>query len=259
MPLNPMPLLLVLLLLLGWVYLPVTWQQVLLLPVWSGVSWLIFITRLELARVKREVWLAQYLQGGSVLRQRLQLGLIGQLWQLLLSLLLALLLLLQLLVMDAWLWWLLALSVPLLLLAEKSLTLLLGGSLKPQYLAVLVRRWSLLLVAGLLILLMLLVRLQLSQPWLIGLSWRDALLLQLQMQGEPGLLAMLLRLSQTLDITWQWLLQNTLGNRDDSGWLSLLGWSALFGLQAAFCLAWMQLMTGVHWLLNRLLDLKRLD
>ncbi|MBE0508720.1 MAG: hypothetical protein IBX50_18710 [Marinospirillum sp.] len=243
--------LLVLLLLLGWVYLPPALQQGLLLPLWVGAGWLIFITRLELARVRRQVWLAQYLQGGSVFRQRLQFGLIGLLWQLLLSLLLALLLLLQLLVADGWFWVLLALSLPLLLLAEKSLTALLGGSLKPEYLPVLVRRWSLLLVTGLLILLMLLVRLQLSQPWLIGLSWSDALLLQLQMQGEPGLLAMLLRLSQTLDITWQWLLQNALGNRDDFGWLSLLGWGALFVLQAAFCLAWMQLLVGARWLLKK--------
>lgn len=242
--------LLVLLLLLGWVYLPQPLQEGMLLPLWVAVGWLIFITRLELARVRRQVWLAQYLQVASLLRQRLQLGWIGQLWQLLLSLLLALLLLLQLLVADTWFWVLLALSVPLLLLTEKSLTTLLSGSLKPEYLSVLVRRWSLLLVAGLLILLMLLVRLQLSQPWLIGLSWTDALLLQLQMQGEPGLLAMLLRLSQTLDITWQWLLQNALGNRDDSGWLSLLGWGALFGLQAAFCLAWMQLLAGTRWLLS---------
>lgn len=236
-------------LLLAWVLLPVTVQGWLVLPVWVLVSWLIFITRLEVVRTRRCVWLNQYLAPGSLLQQRLQAGWIAALGQLLLALLLGLLFIVQLLVSDGWFWWLLVLSLLLLVWVEPLIARLLVHQVRREYLPVLTRRCSGWLVAGLLMLVMLLVRLQMAQPWLIDLSWREALLLQLRMQGEPGVLALLIRLSQSLDITWQWLLQNALGSRADSGWLAILAWSALFGLQAALCLAWVQLLTGVQLLM----------
>lgn len=237
-----------LLILLAWVSLPSSGIQASLLIVWAGVSWLIYLARLEVARTKRQVWLAQYLKGESFWQQKLQLGWLGQAWQLLLALLLGLFLLLQLLIAEAWVWWLLTFSILLLAGVEKLLVGWFSSSAQAAYLMVLIRRVSVFLVAGLLVGLMLLVRLQVSQPWLIGLTWNEALVLQLKMQGEAGFLPLLLRLSQTLDITWQWLLQNTLGNREDSGWLAIFAWGGIFALQAAFCLAWVQLLTAVHFL-----------
>lgn len=237
-----------LLTLLAWVNLPTGFVQASLLVVWAGVSWLVYLTRVEVAKTKRKVWLAQYLKGGSFWQQRLQLGVLGQVWQLFLALFLGLFLLLQLLVAEAWFWWLLLLSVFILALVEKILVRLLTKAIQANLLMVLVRRTSVFLVAGLLVGLTLLVRLQVSQPWLIGLTWHEALVLQLTLAGEEGVLPLLLRLSQTLDITWQWLLQNTLGNREASGWLAIFAWAGIFALQAAFCLAWVQLLNSVHFL-----------
>lgn len=234
--------------LFAWASLPTGGVQASLLFVWAGVSWLIYLTRLEVVRTKRQVWLAQYLKGESFWQQKLQLGWLGQAWQLLLALLLGLFLLLQLLIAEAWVWWLLAFSILLLVGVETLLIRWLSSSAQTAYLMVLVRRISVFLTASLLVGLMLLVRLQVSQPWLIGLSWNEALILQLQMQGEEGVLPLLLRLSQALDITWQWLLQNTLGNREDSGWLAIFAWGGIFALQAAFCMAWVQLLTAAHFL-----------
>jgi len=237
-----------LLVLLAWVYLPISGIQASLVPIWVGVSWLVYLTRLEVARTKREVWLAQYLKGESFWQQRLQLGLLGQAAQLIWALFLSLFLLLQLLIAEAWLWWVLVSSLILLAVIEKLMLRLFSTSAQTAYLMVLMRRTSVFLVAGLLVGLTLLVRLQVSQPWLIGLTWNEALVLQLSLQGEEGVLPLLLRLSQTLDITWQWLLQNTLGNREASGWLAIFAWAGIFALQAAFCLAWVQLLTSVHFL-----------
>lgn len=240
-----------LLTLLAWVNLPTGFVQASLLVVWAGVSWLIYLTRLEVAKTKRQVWLAQYLKGESFWQQRLQLGLLGKATQLLLALLFGLFLLLQLLVAESWLWWVLASSLILLAVIEKLMLRLFSTSAQNIYLMILVRRTSVYLVTGLLVGLTLLVRLQVSQPWLIGLSWNEALVLQLQLQGEAGVLPLLLRLSQTLDIAWQWLLQNTLGNQATSGWLAIFVWSVIFILQAAFCMAWVQLLTAVHFLKRR--------
>ena len=237
-----------LLTLLAWVNLPTDFVQASLLVVWAGVSWLIYLTRLEVAKTKRQVWLAQYLKSESFWQQRLQLGLLGKATQLLLALLFGLFLLLQLLVAESWLWWVLASSLILLAVIEKLMLRLLSTSAQTAYLMVLMRRASVFLVAGLLVGLTLLVRLQVSQPWLIGLTWHEALVLQLTLAGEEGVLPLLLRLSQTLDITWQWLLQNTLGNREASGWLAIFAWAGIFALQAAFCLAWVQLLNSVHFL-----------
>lgn len=237
--------------LLAWVHLPISGVQASLIFVWAGVSWFIYLTRLEVAKTKRQVWLAQYLKGESFWQQRLQLGLLGKVWQLLLALFLGLFLLLQLLVAEAWLWWLLASSLVLLAFVEKLMLRLFSTSAQNTYLMILVRRSSVYLVTGLLVGLTLLVRLQVSQPWLIGLSWNQALISQLHLQGEAGILPSLLRLSQTLDITWQWLLQNTLGNQTTSGWLAIFAWSVIFALQAAFCMAWVQLLTAVHFLKRR--------
>lgn len=181
----------------------------------------------------------------------IRLGLLGKATQLLLALLFGLFLLLQLLVAESWLWWVLASSLILLAVIEKLMLRLFSTSAQNIYLMILVRRTSVYLVTGLLVGLTLLVRLQVSQPWLIGLSWNEALVLQLQLQGEAGVLPLLLRLSQTLDIAWQWLLQNTLGNQATSGWLAIFVWSVIFILQAAFCMAWVQLLTAVHFLKRR--------
>lgn len=240
-----------LLTLLAWVNLPTGFVQASLLVVWAGVSWLIYLTRLEVAKTKRQVWLAQYLKSESFWQQRLQLGLLGKATQLLLALLFGLFLLLQLLVAESWLWWVLASSLILLAVIEKLMLRLLSTSAQTAYLRVLVIRSSVLLTSSLLVGLTLLVRLQVSQPWLIGLSWNEALILQLQLQGEAGVLPLLLRLSQTLDITWQWLLQNMLGNHETSGWLAIFVWGGVFVLQAAFCMAWVQLLTAVHFLKRR--------
>jgi len=234
-------------LLFAWVSLPKAGIQASLIPVWVGISWLIYLTRVEVARTKRQVWLAQYLKNKSFWQQRLQLGLVGQVRQLLWALFLSLFLLLQLLIAEAWLWWLLVFSLPLMLLVEALMLRIFSTPVQPLYLMVLVKRASILLTSSLLVGLTLLVRLQVSQPWLIGLSWNEALVLQLQQQGEAGLLPVLLRLSQTLDITWQWLLQNMLGNHNTSGWLAVLAWGGVFVLQAAFCVAWAQLLAAAHF------------
>lgn len=240
--------LLALLLLWGWAQgLPNHWMSSLLLPVWACSSWLVFLARREQALARRRVWLAQYLRSTSWWRRRLQLGWLGQLRQLLLSLLLGLLLLLQLLVTATWFWLLLALSVPLLQWLEGVLQGRLQSHVRPGYLPVLVRRLSVWLGAGVLILVLLAGRLLSGQPWLIGLSWTEALQQQwLTLTAADGLLALLLRLSQVLDLTWLWLLQNSLG--EGCSLLSLLAWMLMFGLQALFCVAWMQLLSGLSLL-----------
>ncbi|GLR62592.1 hypothetical protein [Marinospirillum insulare] len=246
-----------LLVLIAWVNLPMAAIQASLVPIWVGVSWLVYLTRIEVGATKRRVWLAQYLKSESFWQQKLQLGFLGKAWQLLLALFLSLFLLLQLLTAEAWVWWLLLFSLLLLAAVEWLAQRLLHNSAQATYFMVLVRRLSVFITTALLVGLMLLVRLQVSQPWLIGLNWTEALLMQLPMQGEEGVLSLLIRLSQTLDITWQWLLQNTLGNHDTSGWLGVFAWAGIFALQAAFCMAWVQLLTSVHFLFDRMsIDLK---
>ena len=236
--------LLLTLLVWAWVHLPLTWLQLTWLPLWGLVSWLIFTVRVETAIVKRSVWLAQYLHPHTFWRRRLQLGWLGKLWQLSWAMVLGLLLVLELLTAPTWLGWLLLASVPVLGVWERLWQRWLTARVQADYWHFLVRRFSVGCSLPIILVALVLIKIHQAQPWLIGLSWHQALNLQLSLPGQQGLLPALLRLSQSMDLTWHWLLQNTFGATTTScGWLVVL-WCGLFVVQAAFCLAWLQMLSA---------------
>lgn len=238
--------------LLGWSLVADPVQGWLFLPLWAAISWLILTGSLESARLRRRVWLDQYLLADSGWHRLLRGGVLMTAWHLLIASMLALFMLARLLHASGWLWLILLAQVPVLWLLGNWLDLRLRAHLKPHVRAAIIRRLSVPLAMLPLLVCYLLVSLYTSQPDMTGTGWGAAVGLHLpEAQSSMALLAVFERVYLLLDLTLQWALQNTLGNIDDSGLLALLAWSLLLLGGAAFAWAWVRMLVGVSALVSQ--------
>ena len=217
-----------LLLLFIWQLLPDPYLGWALLPLWAVAGCLIFTSSLETARLRRRVWLEQYLLPASLWHRWLRGGWLMACWHMLGAAMLALFMLVNLWQMHGLLWLLLAVHLPLLWLSERYLTSRLRGHVQARHAAALRRRLLVPLNALMLLVGYVLVSLLLAQPDLRGMSWADAITLHMHPSpSQTPLLAFADRAHQILELTVQWAMQNTWGDSDRSGVLGLLAWSLL--------------------------------
>lgn len=245
--------------LLIWKILPTGWQDWLFFPFLFLVTWVIFNLRLDLTRQKRQVWLAQYLQHESPVIQRLQVGWLGVISQLLISLLLATLLLVQLLLISSWLFLALATSLLLLPLLEKILKDQVAAIIQPAYRQRLFCRWLVLANSLLVTLVLMLVFIYQPQPWLVGVSWSQAMAEHLDVSRSAELLGFLERSLQLVDLTQKWALQNFVGNLEQSGLAGLLAWLLLAGVMGSLALAASYWLVAADYLIRGLYDKQSTD
>ncbi|WP_373186878.1 hypothetical protein [Halopseudomonas sp.] len=246
------PLLVPAIALLVWTLLAEPAQGWLFLLVWAASSWLILAGSLESARLRRRVWLDQYLLADSRWHQLLRGGVLMTSWHLLIAALLALFMLARLLNASIWLWLILLAQIPLIWLLGRWMDVRLGAHVKPEVRPAVTRRLLVPLTMLPLLLCYLLLSLNLSQPHMGGIGWGEAVDRYLpDAQSAMALLALVERLYLLLDLTLQWALQNTLGSMDDSGALALLAWSLLLIGGAAFAWAWVRMLVGVGALFPR--------
>lgn len=238
--------------LLIWSGLPDTARDWLFLPMWMASSWLILAGSLESARLRRRVWLDQYLQVSSSWHWLLRGGWPLLVWHLLISSMLALFMLARLLHVSGWLWMLLLAQVALLWWLGRWLGSRLEAHVKTEVRPALTRRLLVPLSTVPLLTCYVLVSLQLPQPDMVAMGWAEAVDLYLPgSHSAMGLLGLCERVYLLLDLTLQWALQNALGSREDSGALAILGWSLLLLGGAAFTWAWVRMLVGVGPLIER--------
>ncbi|SFB97949.1 hypothetical protein SAMN05660443_0979 [Marinospirillum celere] len=240
--------------LLIWRLLPSAWQDWLFLPFLLLVTWVIFNLRLDLARQKRQVWLNQYLEAESSLQQPLQVGWLGLVSHLLVSLLLALLLLLQVLLISWELALTLALSLPLLHFIKKGLNLWLLPQVRTEYRRLLGCYWLVIILTLLLTALLTLAFVYQPQPWLIGSSLSQVINEHLDVSRSSSLLGALERGLQLVVLTQHWALQNFIGDLGRSGWLGLLAWLLVLGVQASLALAVSYWLVAADYLIRKLYE-----
>jgi hypothetical protein len=240
------------LLLLGWTLLPEPVRGWLFLPLWALAVALVFSGSIEAARLRRRAWLGQYLQAGSPWNHLLRGGVLMVSRHLLLALVLANLMLVKLLIMNPWLWLVLLLNLPLLDGLTAGVRARLQRHAKPEVVRPLARRIIVPVNVSLLLLVYLLLSLNLSQPNLVGQSWLGAMSGNLPASSASGTLpGMLMHFQQTLELTAQWALQNTMGGQGSGSFLGLLGWSLFFLTSGTFLWAWVRLLVGAEALRER--------
>lgn len=238
--------------LLIWSGLPDTARDWLFLPVWAVSSWLILAGSLESARLRRRVWLDQYLQPGSTWHRLLRGGWPLLVWHLLIASMLALFMLARLLHVSGWLWLLLLAQTALIWWLARWLGRRLGAHVKTEVRPALTRRLLVPLSMVPLLSCYVLVALQLPQPDMVAMGWAEAVDRYLPgSHSGMGLLALCERVYLLLDLTLQWAMQNALGSQDDSGALAILGWSLLLLAGTAFTWAWVRMLAGVGTLSER--------
>lgn len=238
--------------LLIWISLNEPLQGWLFLPFWAATSWLILTGSLEAARLRRRVWLDQYLLVDSGWHRLLRGGMLMTAWHLLIAALRALFMLARLLHASGWLWLILLAQVPVVCLLSRWLNRLLRPHVKPAVRPAVARRLLVPVAMLPLLLFYLLVSLNLSQPDLTGAGWAEAVNRHLpEAQSAMALLAVVERGYLLLDLTLQWAMQNTLGGVADSGALALLAWSLLLLGGAAFAWAWVRMLVGVGALVRQ--------
>ncbi|MEH6389622.1 MAG: hypothetical protein V7772_17320 [Pseudomonas profundi] len=240
------------LLMLGWSLLPGPMQDWIMLPLWIVCTVLIFTGSFEAARLRRRVWLNQYLRVASPWHRLLRGGAFMAAWHLLVGALLSLFMLIKLQNLNAALWAVLALGLPLLAWLSRGLNRRMREHVVSQALPALVRRFSVPLAVGVLTAIYLVVTLNLGQPDLRGLSWGSAMAQHMQPStSDLTVLRVLERSYIMLDLTLQWALQNGLGGAERNGWLALAGWSLLFLTGSAFIWAYVRLLVGVDALVDQ--------
>ncbi|HDZ57433.1 MAG TPA: hypothetical protein ENI17_00805 [Pseudomonas xinjiangensis] len=236
---------LILVTLFGWLLVPEPLQGWLFFPVWIGACWLIFTGSREAALLRRRTWLDQYLLANSPWHRLLRGGALMTAWHLLLAALLSLFMLVKLLVLSPWLWLVLLLNLPMLLVLTRALTARMRAHIKPASLPALVRRFVVPLNVALLTLVYLVVTLNLPQPDMQGQTWNEAVAVHLDAaSSQLALLAFFERSYLLVDLTLQWALQNTMGDTDRNGGLALVGWSLLMLTGSAFIWAYVRVLVG---------------
>lgn len=243
------------LLLLGWSLLPGVLRGWTMLPLWIACTALVFTGSLEAARLRRRVWLDQYLLAASPWHRVLRGGSLMVAWHLFIGALLSLFMLIKLQSLAVALWVVLALGLPLIAWLLRSL----GGRLQkhvlPQARPVLVRRFTVPVAVCVLTALYLVVTLSLGQPDVRGLNWDSAVTQHLQQSSSQfAPLRFLERLYMLLELTLQWALQNALGGTERNGGLAVVGWSLLLLSGSAFIWAYVRLMVGADALFSQRRD-----
>ena len=239
------------LLLLGWSLLPSVYRGWTILPLWIACTALIFTGSFEAARLRRRVWLDQYLLPASPWHRLLRGGVLMGVWHVLTGSLLSLFMLFKMQTLSAALWALLVAGVPLIAVLMRGLQTRLRVHVLPDVLPALVRRFAVPLAVSLLTVLYLIVTLSQGHADLRGMSWGAVMAEHLQPSPAPfaGML-FLDRLYLMQDLTLHWALQNGLGGTERSGGLALVGWSLLLLSGGAFILAYVRLMIGADALFS---------
>jgi hypothetical protein len=218
----------------------------LFLPVWVITAQLIFAGSLEAARLRRRAWLGQYLRAASPWHRWLRGGLLMIAWHQLLGILLGLLLLVKLRLLALVYW-------PLLLAAALALVMLgpvmrrrLARHVIAGYGPAVTRRLLVGSAAGPLTLALVLMALWLPQPYLVGLSWEEALMRHLPAADADTLLGFFERLAKALELSQYWAMQNAVERVAVSESLALLGWLLLLLTQSVFAWAYIRLLVGAE-------------
>lgn len=235
-----------------WAVLPERIAGWMLIPAWLVCWQLIFTSGFEIARLRRRAWLGQYLIPGSLWAVRLRGGALMALLQQVSAALLALWLVvrLRLLERDEWL---VVLAGALVLSVVAGV---LRHSFRPHvvegYLSALVRRFSVMPVAGLMALALIGLSLGRAQPYYAEMSWAQALHYGLQGYGGDSVLASLERMALALDVTRYWAMQTLAGFSAGASALVVVGWVLLFALQSAFAWSFVRLLNGAEIIKERL-------
>ncbi|WP_104203069.1 hypothetical protein [Billgrantia saliphila] len=238
--------------LLAWSWLGPGPASVLLLPAWAASGQLIFAGSFEAARLRRRAWLGQYLRASSPWQRRLRGGPLMALRHQLLGLLLALLLLVQLRLLPPAHWAALAVAALMLGWWQASLRRRMARHVIDDYAASLTRHLLVWPVGGLLALLLVLLTLWSPQPYLVGLTWEEALVRHVTTTAGDTLLGFFERLAQAVELTQYWAMQNAVTRTGVDAGLALVGWLILLLTQSAFAWAFVRLMVGGDALRSRL-------
>ncbi|MGQ4877840.1 hypothetical protein ACOJCM_04620 [Billgrantia sp. LNSP4103-1] len=219
-----------------------------LLPLWFVTAQLIFLGSLEAARLRRRAWLGQYLLVTSPWHRWLRGGVLMVIRHQLLALLLALLLLVKLRLLTLAHWPVLLAATLALVLLQEAIRRRLERHVVAPYVAALARRLLVWPAGFVLALLLVIAALWLTQPYLVGLGWEEALLRHTSTAAGDSLLGLLERLAQALELTQYWAMQNALAQGRFGYGLALFGWCLLLFTQSAIAWAFVRLMIGADTL-----------
>jgi len=123
-----------------------------------------------------------------------------------------------------------------------------------MYRSLLFCRWLIVANTLTLTLLLMLVFAHEPQPWLVGVSWSQAMAEHLDVSRSGELLGFLERSAQLVDLSQKWALQNFVGNLEQAGWLGLLTWLLLAGLMGSLALATSYWLVAADYLIRGLND-----
>ncbi len=230
--------------LLLWSLTGLAFAEALFVPVWVIATQLIVAGSLESARLRRRAWLGQYLREGSPWHRRLRGGVVMVARHQLMGAGLALVLLVELRLLPLPYWPLLLLGAVAMVVARHLLRRRLARHVIARHVAAVTRRLLMLPTAGLLMIALVMAAFWLPQPYLVGLSWEEALLGHLQGRENDSLLGFFVRLGSTAEITQVWVMQNAVQNLQVANPAALLGWVLLLLTQSAFAWAYVRLLVG---------------
>lgn len=232
--------------LFAWSRAATGWAEWLLLPLLVLATQLIATGSLEAARLRRRAWLSQYLRRESPWHRRLRGGWLMVACHQLVGALLALVLLVKLRLLPLAAWPLLLVAALGLALANHWLRRRLAPHVIGERLAPVTRRLLVAPLAGLLALALVGQALWLPQPWLVGLSWEEAIARHLP-GGEGGsLLAFFERLAGAAEITQAWAMQIAVERWQLGTPFAWLGWLLLLLTQGAVAWAYVRLLVGAE-------------
>ncbi len=239
-------LILTVLVLLGWTLSGRALAGVLFLPLWVLATQLIAAGSLEAARLRRRVWLEQYLRDDSPWYGWLRGGTMMVVRHQFMGALLALVLLVKLRLLSPVLWPLLLLVVPGLVVAQRLLRRNLARHVLAPHLSAVTRRLVVVPAAVMLTLLLVVAALWLPQPWLVGLGWEEAIARHLPDASRGAVLGFFERLATLAEITQHWSMQNAVERFRLATPVAMLGWLLLLLIQSTFAWAYVRLLVGAE-------------
>lgn len=242
---------------LTWWWLPEAWASTIFMPLWVGVTQIIFAGSMETAKLKRRAWLGQYLKHGSPWYCRLSGGPVMVIWHQLISVTLALILLIsirQLTVTDGVL---LLITVVAFIAFSHRLQDSLERHVIADYLSVMTRRLLVPSIASILTLGLVLVSLWRPQPYLVNASWESAITDHLVAGAGETLLGAFERMGSALEISRLWAMQNAVEILEINGSVAVLGWAIMLLMQGTLAWSFLKLLAGVDALRDRLGDVGR--
>ena len=230
--------------LLLWSLTGLALAEVLFLPVWVIATQLMVAGSLEAARLRRRAWLGQYLREESPWHRWLRGGVVMVVRHQLMGAGLALVLLVQLRLLPLACWPVLLLGSVVMVMTGHLLRRRLARHVVARHVAAVTRRFLMLPTVVLLLIALVLAALWLPQPYLVGLSWEEALLEHLQGRENDSLLGFFVRLGSTAEITQAWAMQNAMQGLQVTKPAAMVGWVLLLLTQSAFAWAYVRLLVG---------------